>query len=57
MEKKPKPNRRAEGTWHGGSQIAPAKKVSSICFYVFFFLKKVLSSKQMSNLDLICTNC
>ncbi|XP_058108729.1 protein SLOW WALKER 2 [Magnolia sinica] len=27
MEKKPKANRRAEGTWHGGSQIAPAKKL------------------------------
>ncbi|XP_038990337.1 CCAAT/enhancer-binding protein zeta [Phoenix dactylifera] len=27
MEKKPKPNRRAEGTWHGGSQIAPARKL------------------------------
>ena len=28
MEKKPKGNRIAEGRWHGGSQIAPAKKVS-----------------------------
>ncbi|XP_006663966.1 CCAAT/enhancer-binding protein zeta [Oryza brachyantha] len=27
MEKKPKGNRIAEGKWHGGSQIAPAKKV------------------------------
>lgn len=27
MEKKPKQNRRAEGTWHGGSQIAPARKL------------------------------
>ncbi|XP_068659944.1 protein SLOW WALKER 2 [Aristolochia californica] len=27
MEKKPKLNRRAEGTWHGGSQIAPARKL------------------------------
>ncbi|KAG8048511.1 hypothetical protein GUJ93_ZPchr0009g334 [Zizania palustris] len=26
MEKKPKGNRIAEGKWHGGSQIAPAKK-------------------------------
>lgn len=31
MEKKPKGNRIAEGRWHGGSQIAPAKKVS-ICY-------------------------
>jgi ribosome biogenesis protein MAK21 len=28
MEKKPKGYRIAEGRWHGGSQIAPAKKVS-----------------------------
>ncbi|CAD5194896.1 unnamed protein product [Musa acuminata subsp. malaccensis] len=27
MEKKPKPNRKAEGSWHGGSQIAPARKI------------------------------
>jgi ribosome biogenesis protein MAK21 len=27
MEKKPKGNRIAEGRWHGGSQIAPAKKL------------------------------
>ncbi|KAM3226883.1 hypothetical protein ACQJBY_059073 [Aegilops geniculata] len=27
MEKKPKGNRIAEGKWHGGSQIAPAKKL------------------------------
>jgi len=27
MEKKPKPNKKAEGRWHGGSQIAPARKV------------------------------
>lgn len=27
MEKKPKPNKRAEGKWHGGSQIAPARKL------------------------------
>ncbi|KAJ0981069.1 hypothetical protein J5N97_009324 [Dioscorea zingiberensis] len=27
MEKKPKANRRAEGKWHGGSQIAPARKL------------------------------
>ncbi|XP_062179320.1 protein SLOW WALKER 2 [Phragmites australis] len=27
MEKKPKGNRIAEGKWHGGSQIAPAKKI------------------------------
>lgn len=27
MEKKPKPNRRADGIWHGGSQIAPPRKV------------------------------
>ncbi|XP_077240901.1 CCAAT-binding factor [Tasmannia lanceolata] len=27
MEKKPKPNRRSEGIWHGGSQIAPARKL------------------------------
>lgn len=27
MEKKPKLNRRADGIWHGGSQIAPARKV------------------------------
>lgn len=31
MEKKPKGNRIAEGKWHGGSQIAPAKKVR-ICY-------------------------
>lgn len=29
MEKKPKPNRRAEGIWHGGSQIAPARKLDT----------------------------
>ncbi|KAL6010534.1 hypothetical protein ACLOJK_000968 [Asimina triloba] len=29
MEKKPKANRRAEGTWHGGSQIAPARKLET----------------------------
>lgn len=28
MEKKPKGNRIAEGRWHGGSQIAPAKKLN-----------------------------
>ncbi|XP_020257068.1 CCAAT/enhancer-binding protein zeta [Asparagus officinalis] len=27
MEKKPKPNKKAEGRWHGGSQIAPARKL------------------------------
>ncbi|GJN14287.1 hypothetical protein PR202_gb01090 [Eleusine coracana subsp. coracana] len=27
MEKKPKGNRIAEGKWHGGSQIAPARKI------------------------------
>nr|CAD1838289.1 unnamed protein product [Ananas comosus var. bracteatus] len=27
MEKKPKVNRKAEGIWHGGSQIAPARKL------------------------------
>ncbi|XXG53403.1 hypothetical protein AAC387_Pa03g1495 [Persea americana] len=27
MEKKPKLNRRADGIWHGGSQIAPARKL------------------------------
>lgn len=27
MEKKPKPNRKTEGSWYGGSQIAPARKV------------------------------
>jgi len=27
MEKKAKPNKKAEGRWHGGSQIAPARKV------------------------------
>lgn len=27
MEKKPKPNKKAEGRWHGGSQIAPARKI------------------------------
>lgn len=27
MEKKPKANQRGEETWHGGSQIAPARKV------------------------------
>lgn len=27
MEKKPKSHKRADGTWHGGSQIAPPKKV------------------------------
>lgn len=31
MEKKPKASRRAEGKWHGGSQIAPAKKVCYMC--------------------------
>ena len=30
MEKKPKPNRKAEGSWHGGSQIAPARKVCGV---------------------------
>ncbi|XP_039127762.1 CCAAT/enhancer-binding protein zeta [Dioscorea cayenensis subsp. rotundata] len=29
MEKKPKASRRAEGKWHGGSQIAPAKKLDT----------------------------
>ncbi|PKA46945.1 hypothetical protein AXF42_Ash020930 [Apostasia shenzhenica] len=27
MEKKPKPNKIADGRWHGGSQIAPARKL------------------------------
>jgi ribosome biogenesis protein MAK21 len=35
MEKKPKGNRIAEGKWHGGSQIAPARKV--YLYYMFFF--------------------
>lgn len=35
MEKKPKGNRIAEGKWHGGSQIAPAKKVS-LCYMLSF---------------------
>jgi hypothetical protein len=33
MEKKPKGNRIAEGKWHGGSQIAPAKKVWIFSLY------------------------
>lgn len=35
MEKKPKVNRKAEGIWHGGSQIAPARKVC-LFFKTFF---------------------
>ncbi|ERN00655.1 CCAAT/enhancer-binding protein zeta [Amborella trichopoda] len=27
VEKKPKPNKKAEGIWHGGSQIGPARKL------------------------------
>ncbi|XP_042437901.1 CCAAT/enhancer-binding protein zeta-like [Zingiber officinale] len=27
MEKKPKPNRKTEGSWYGGSKIAPARKI------------------------------
>jgi ribosome biogenesis protein MAK21 len=33
MEKKPKTNKIAEGKWHGGSNIAPNRKV---CAYVDF---------------------
>ncbi|PKU66643.1 CCAAT/enhancer-binding protein zeta isoform X1 [Dendrobium catenatum] len=29
MEKKPRPNKKAEGIWHGGSQIAPTKKLDT----------------------------
>ncbi|KAG6477513.1 hypothetical protein ZIOFF_066780 [Zingiber officinale] len=41
MEKKPKPNRKTEGSWYGGSKIAPARKVGSelgfdtICVLMF----------------------
>jgi ribosome biogenesis protein MAK21 len=37
MEKKPKGNRIAEGRWHGGSQIAPAKKVSFVTWIHFVY--------------------
>ena len=37
MEKKPKGNHIAEGRWHGGSQIAPAKKVSFVTWIHFVY--------------------